>query len=59
MLTDEHYFGGRLDDLQKVELEVQEAFDAAPAAAPALQNRLGKQLSAEGYDGRRVGAKRK
>lgn len=48
-----------LDDLEKVEREVEEAFDAPAAAAPALQNRLGKQLSAEGTDGRRVGAKRK
>ena len=48
-----------LDDLEEVELEVQEAFEAPAGAAPALQNQLGKQLSADGYDGRRVGAKRK
>jgi len=38
--------------------EVEEAFAAEPSAAPALQNGLGKRLSSEGTDGRRVGAKR-
>ena len=47
-----------LRDLVSVETEVEEVFAAEPAAAPALQNGLGKRLSADGYDGRRVGAKR-
>jgi Ca-activated chloride channel family protein len=48
-----------LDDLSLVETEVEEAFNAPAEAAPALQNGLGKQLAADGYNGRRSGAKRK
>jgi Ca-activated chloride channel family protein len=48
-----------LDDLSDMENEVQEAFEASLAEAPKMQNRLGKLLSAEGYDSRRAGAKRR
>jgi Ca-activated chloride channel family protein len=38
--------------------EAEELYDAVQSAAsPSARNRLSKELSAEGYDGRRVGAK--
>ena len=48
-----------LDDLYVMESEVQGAFSAPAGEAAAIQNRLGKKLSADGTDDRRVGAKRK
>jgi hypothetical protein len=47
-----------MDDLDEMAIEVEEAFAAPPSAAPRMQNRLGKQLSVEGTDSRRSGAKR-
>jgi Ca-activated chloride channel family protein len=47
-----------LQSLRSVESAVDAAFEASPSVARELQNSLGKSLNAEGYDGRRVGAKR-
>jgi Ca-activated chloride channel family protein len=48
-----------LDGLNELEFDVEEAFSAPAGEAAGIQNRLGKKLSADGTDSRRVGAKRK
>lgn len=44
-----------LDSLDALDEDVAQAFDAPEAEAPALQNQLGKELSAEGWQLRNLG----